>query len=542
MKLNLTLAAIALLFLSLHAAPVLAQEPPDNTQSQSSQPAPAKPGEAKPVEQKANASESSDKEQSSVTQHTARIGGQNISYTATASTTLLKDDKGEPEALLFSTAYTLNGVKDFSQRPIIFLYNGGPGSASIWLHIGAWGPRRLVVDNAAPIPGPPYQLADNQYSLLDKADLVFIDPIGTGFSHAVGKAKDSDFWSVKSDVESLAQFISIYISRNHRWNSPKLLYGESYGTFRSVALCQYLQDHDGIYINGIGLQSSVLDLGTLNFTTGDDRSYILYLPTYAAVAWHYNLIKNRPADLPAFLDQVRQFASTQYTDALMKGSDISDSEKQQVAAKMSAYTGLDENYLIKANLRVNLPQFRAELLRSRGITIGRYDARYNAATYDVLEEYAASDPSYNAVVGAFTAAFNAYMRDELKFGEGMIYKVLPNAPSEHWKWTSATANQEGFPSAPNVEDDLVRELLDNAYLQVQVENGYFDLATPFYATEFTMNHLLLPKSASDRIHLEYYDAGHMIYLHEPDLAKLAANVRAFITQVSQRRSVASGRQ
>ncbi|MGH9740018.1 MAG: S10 family peptidase [Candidatus Acidiferrales bacterium] len=528
MKLTLSIAAIAVLVFLGQSPRVLAQTPAESNQQSAS----AKPGEAKPTGPNANAPAESTKGQSSVTQHTARIGGQNISYTATASTTLLKNDKGEPEALMYSTAYTENGVKDFSKRPIMFLYNGGPGSSSVWLHMGAFGPRRLVAGDAQPIPGPPYQIVDNQYSLLNKADLVFIDPVGTGFSHAVGKAKDSDFWGVQSDVKSLAQFVSIYISRNHRWNSPKLLYGESYGTFRSVALGNYLQEHDGIYINGIGLQSSVLDLGTLNFTIGDDRSYILYLPTYAAVAWHYNLLKNRPADLPAFLEQVRQFASTEYTEALVKGSNISDSEKQQVAAKMSAFTGLDEKYLINANLRVNLPQFRAELLRSRGLTIGRYDARYNAATYDVLEEYAADDPSYDAVLGAFTAVFNSYVRDELKFGEGMTYKVLPSGPSEHWDWKGSNGPGNGFPSAPNVENDLVQELLDNSALQVQVENGYFDLATPFFATEFTMNHLLLPKTARDRIHLQYYDAGHMMYLHVPDLEKLSANVRTFISSVS----------
>lgn len=524
MKLDRIVAVLAF-SLFFGSALVRAQEPA----ASSAPSAPAKPGEAKPA-----APESEAKEQSSVTQHTARIGGQSISYTATASTTLLKNEKGEPEALMYSTAYTENGVKDLGQRPIAFLYNGGPGSSSVWLHMGAYGPRRIVTGNASPTPPAPYQLVDNEYSLLDKADLVFIDPVGTGFSHSVGKAKDSDFWGVQPDVQSLAQFISIYISRNHRWNSPKLLIGESYGTFRSVALCNYLQEHDGIYVNGVVLMSSVLDLGTLNFTIGDDRSYILYLPTYAAIAWHYNLIKDRPADLPSFLERVRQFASTEYADALLKGDNIGDSEKQQVAAKMSSFTGLDQSYLVKANLRVNIAQFRAELLRGRGLTIGRYDARYNSATYDVLEEYAADDPSYNAVLGAFTAAFNSYVRDDLKFGEGMDYKILPSEPSEHWKWKGSTGNpQEGFPSAPNVENDLVQELLDNASLQLQVENGYFDLATPFYATEFTMNHLLLPKSAGDRIHLQYYEAGHMMYLHVPDLEKLSTNVRAFITQVSQ---------
>lgn len=525
---NLTVAALALLLFSGSAARAVAQQNPADSNSQA---ATVKTGEGKAAESKAS-NASDDKPQSSVTQHTARIDGQELSYTATASTMMLKNEKGEPEALIYSTAYTQNGVKDLSQRPLIFLYNGGPGSASIWLHMGAWGPRRVVSGNAETISGPPYQIVDNQYSLLDKADLVFIDPIGTGFSHAVGKAKDSDFWGVNTDVESLAQFISIYLSKYHRWNSPKLLYGESYGTFRSVALCNYLQEHDGVYLNGIVLQSSVLDLGTIDFSAGDDRSYILYLPSYAAVAWHYNLVKNRPADLPTFMDHVRHFASTEYASALIQGTKISDAEKSKIAQQMADYTGLDVNYILKANLRVTRPQFRAELLRSRGLEIGYYDGRYNSPIYDLLEENAQEEPSYSAIVGAFTAAFNTYVRDDLKFGDDMTYKVLPTAPSEHWNWKSATNAGEGWPTAPNVEPDLVSDLLDNANLQVQVENGYFDLSTPFYATEFTMDHLLLPKSAEDRIHFEYYDAGHMMYLRESALQKLSANVRAFITQAS----------
>jgi len=529
MKGKLTVAVLAFILLFFGpAARAVAQQ---NAADSDSQNATTKTGEGKAAESKpSNASE--DKPQSSVTQHTARIDGQEISYTATASTTLLKNDKGEPEALMYSTAYTEDGVKDLSQRPLIFLYNGGPGSASIWLHMGAWGPRRVVSGSAETIPGPPYQIVDNQYSLLDKADLVFIDPIGTGFSHAVGKAKDSDFWGVNTDVESLAQFISLYLSKYHRWNSPKLLYGESYGTFRSVALCNYLQEHDGVYLNGIVLQSSVLDLGTIDFSAGDDRSYILYLPSYAAIAWHYNLVKNKPADLPAFMVQVRHFASTEYASALIQGTKISDAEKNKVAQQMGDYTGLDVDYILKANLCVTRPQFRAELLRSRGVAIGYYDGRYNSPIYDLLEENAQEEPSYSAIVGAFTAAFNTYVRDELKFGDDMIYKVLPNEPSEKWNWKSATNAGEGWPTAPNVEPDLVSDLLDNANLQVQVENGYFDLSTPFYATEFTMDHLLLPKSAEDRIHFEYYDAGHMMYLRESALQNLSSNVRAFVTQVS----------
>ena len=264
------------------------------------------------------------KEESSATDHTIRIGGQTINYKATASTTLLKDDKGEPTALMYSTAYTRSDVKDFSQRPIAFIYNGGPGSASVWLHMGAFGPRRVVTENASATPPAPYKVVDNTESLLDKTDMVFIDPVGTGFSRAAGKAQDKDFWGVDQDVKSLAQFISTYVSRNNRWNSPKFLIGESYGTFRSVALANYLQTHEGMYVNGIVLISSVLDAGTLSFSAGDDRSYIFYVPSYAATAWHYKLLKNRPEDLDAFVESARQFASTEYAAALMKGSKLSD--------------------------------------------------------------------------------------------------------------------------------------------------------------------------------------------------------------------------
>lgn len=527
MKKMSTVVAVALLLSFFEPPRILAQE---NAPEPGPQSASAKSGETESAE--SEPSGSTPKEQSSVTQHTARINGQTVSYIATASTTLLKNDKGEPEALMYSTAYTKEEIKGSSTRPITFLYNGGPGSASVWLHMGAWGPRRIVTGNAAPTPGPPYQIVDNDYTLLDESDLVFIDPVGTGFSRAVGKAQDKDFWSVEADVESLAQFIYIYLSRHNRWNSPKLLYGESYGTFRSVALANYLQKHDGIYINGIVLQSSVLDLGTLNFTMGEDYSYILYLPTYAAIAWHYNLVNDRPADLATFVDQVRQFAGTEYAHALLKGSRISEADKTEVAARMAAYTGLDVKYILKADLRVTRPQFRAELLRSRGLTIGYYDGRFSSPTYDLLEEDAESAPSFSAVVGAFTAAFNHYVREELRFGEDMTYAVLPAAPAKQWKWEAATHTGQGWPAAPNAAPDLVKGLLDNAYLQVQVENGYFDLSTPFFATEYTMNHLLVPKEAYDRIHFEYYDAGHMIYLHIPSLAKLSANVRLFITQVS----------
>lgn len=466
------------------------------------------------------------KEDSSVTDHKININGKSIPYKASASTILLRDDKNQPTALIYSTAYTRSDMKDFSERPIAFIYNGGPGSASIWLHMGAFGPKRVVTKDAAATPPAPYKIVDNKSTLLDKADLVFIDPVGTGFSHAVGDAKDKDFWGVDQDVKSLAQFINIYISRNKRWNSPKFLIGESYGTFRSVALAEYLQSNDGISVNGIVLISSVLDMGTLSFSSGDDRSYIFYIPTYAATAWYYNVLKNRPDSLNTFLDDARQFASTEYAAALMKGSKLSNIEEADIAWKLERFTGLSKEYWIKAHLRVVLPQFQAELQRNRGLTIGRYDARFKGETYDLLTEYAEFDPSFSGILSAFTAAFNSYVRRDLKFGNNKTYKVLPNEPGRSWDWKHGRGSY--FPGAPNVEDDLIRLMIENPYLKVQVENGIFDMATPFFATEYTIDHLFLPGNARDRIRLNYYKAGHMMYLHKEDLAKLKFNVGGFI--------------
>jgi len=279
----------------------------------------AKPGE-KPAEAKESGPPPKEpKEESSVTDHSLRMGSETLPYKATAATILLKNDKDEPTALLYYTAYTRSDVKDPSARPIAFLYNGGPGSASLWLHMGAFGPKRVASVDVGEATTPPFKIVDNAESLLDRTDMVFIDPVGTGFSHAVGKAQNKDFWGVDQDVESLAQFIQTYVSRNSRWNSPKFLIGESYGTFRSAALANYLQSHDGVYFNGIVLISSVLNLGTISFNPGEDLPYVLYLPSYAATAWTHNVLKDRPSDLEAFLKEVRQFARSDYASALTEG-------------------------------------------------------------------------------------------------------------------------------------------------------------------------------------------------------------------------------
>jgi carboxypeptidase C (cathepsin A) len=473
------------------------------------------------------------KEESSVTEHSIVIAGQKISYKATAATMLLKDDQDQPNASLFYMAYTQSDVKDLSRRALAFLYNGGPGSSCVWLHMGAYGPRRVNTSDAEATPPPPYKLVDNANSLLDVADLVFIDPVGTGFSKAVGKAKDKDFWGTDQDVKSLAQFITSYVSRNNRWNSPKFLIGESYGTFRNAALVNYLQSHDRMDFNGVVMISTVLDLGTISFHPGEDLPYILYLPSYAATAAYHKVLKDPPSDLDAFLLEARRFASGPYADALLKGSKVGAGENANIAKQLAQFTGLSEDYVLKADLRVNLSQFMEELQRVRGLTTGRLDARFSGPSVDPLAEYAEYDPQENAISGAFTAAFNTYVREELKFGKDKNYVIESSEAGRNWDWKRQAGGRGfWFPGSPNVEGDLTEALISNPHLQVEVENGIYDLATPFFGTEYTMEHLKLPKNLQEHIHFQYYNAGHMMYLHEADLAKLKSNVAKFIQAAS----------
>src|SRR5437762_7506214 len=407
------------------------------------------------------------KEESSVTEHSIKIGGQTIPYKATASTTLLKNEKGESTGLMYSAAYTRSDVKDLSTRPVAFLYNGGPGSATMWLHMGAFGPRRAHTLDGTFTPPAPYKLMDNPETLLDKTDLVFIDAMGTGYSHAICKAENKDFYGIDEDVEAFAQFIVTYLSRNDRWNSPKFLIGESYGTFRSAALGNYLQSRDTVHLNGIVLISSVLDLSSLTFAPGDDRPYLFYLPSYAATAWYHKLLKERPPHLPGSVEEARKYAQGDYASALFKGGQLSASEKASVAKRVSYFTGLSEDYLIKADLRVNLSQFRAELQRSSRLTTGRIDARFTGYTYDLLEENAQGDPEGPAVGGAFTALIHCYYHDEMKSGKDKVYHNSANAFAS-WNWTRREQRRFGFPGAPNVDQDLAQAMITNPKLLVQV--------------------------------------------------------------------------
>jgi carboxypeptidase C (cathepsin A) len=470
--------------------------------------------------------------ESVVTHHSITVGGQRIAYTARVGNIILRDTADEPIGSLFYTSYTMDGVKDATRRPITFAYNGGPGSSSIWVHMGAFGPRRVNIPDTTHTTPPPYDLVDNPYTILDKTDLVFIDPIGTGFSKPIGKGKGKDFWGVDQDARSLAQFVSRYLAQNERWNSPRYLLGESYGTTRSAALVNYLQGRDNMDFNGVILMSAVLDFQTITFDPGNDEPYILYLPSYAAVASYFGALQQKPADLTSFLDEVEHFATNDYATALLAGSKLSPARRDSILDRLQRYTGLSRDYLDKADLRVDPGEFEKELLRGHGEVVGRLDARFTGPTGDLLAQRAPYDPQSAAISSSYTSLFNHYLRTELGFGKDMQYVVSGRVQPGDW----THGQSRGWPGHTNVAVDLAEALQRNTHLQVLLNSGIYDLATPYYAAEYTMDHLGLPKELRDHIQIVEYDAGHMMYVHPESLAKLKSSIVSFI----DRTSVASG--
>jgi carboxypeptidase C (cathepsin A) len=337
-------------------------------------------------------------EEWSTTQHSIRVGSRTIPYTAKAGTTTITNEDGETTGLMYSVSYVRSDVSDRSTQPVTFLFNGGPGSASMWLHMGSVGPKRVITTNGQYTPPAPYPVVDNAETLLHRTDLVFIDAMGTGFSRIAAKGTEKDFYGVDGDANAFAQFITTWLSRNGRWNSPKFIIGESYGTFRAAVVANVLQQR-GVHLNGVNLLSMVLDLSTITFAPGDDRPYIHYLPSYAAVAWYHEALPNRPPSLERWIDEARQYAVTHYAAALMKGSALPEAEMTAVAKRLSAFTGLSEDFLKRADLRPTLGQFNAELMRSRRLTAGRIDARFAGDTFNQLTESAENDP-FNAAVGS----------------------------------------------------------------------------------------------------------------------------------------------
>src|SRR5436190_5208925 len=391
---------------------------------------PAQEPPAKPPEKEAPAAKEAPKEtpkpEQSVTEHSISIGGKPIAYTATAGTLVLRDEKDEPTAQFGYTAYVRKGTADPRTRAITFAYNGGPGSSSIWLHMGVLGPRRILTTDADPTPPPPYKMVDNDQSILDVTDIVMIDPVGTGYSHAVGKSENKNFWGTDPDISSVSQFIFQYVSDNDRWNSPKFLLGESYGTTRSAGVVDYLAQNKGMAMNGVVLVSVALDLEAIFGWPGNERPYAMFIPTFAATAWYHKALPEQPATLEPFLTEVRQWALGPYASALAKGDTLQEAEREKIIKDLHRYTGLSEDYIRQADLRISEPQFTHELLHGKRQTVGRLDSRFKGFTFDPLAEEAEYDPQSEAVTAAYTAAFLDYYHRELKFGRDKTYHVSGN--------------------------------------------------------------------------------------------------------------------
>lgn len=464
----------------------------------------------------------------SVTHHSVTINGEEIRYTATAGTLVLKeeiDKEGEkPKASVFFIAYTRDDVEDTSKRPITFSFNGGPGSSSVWLHLGVLGPRCVKPDEDGELPHPPYQLTNNDCSILDKTDLVFIDPVSTGFSRAVPGEEAKQFHGFKRDIESVGDFILLYLGRYKRWGSPKLLIGESYGTTRAGGLAGYLQGRHGAYLNAILLVSVVLNFQTIRFAPGNDLPYILYLPTYAATARYHNKLDEVDSEFEAFMDEVKAFALGDYTLALMQGSAVPPDQRATIVQHLSKYTGLTPEYIERTDIRINIMRFCKELLRDEGRTVGRFDSRYKGIDRDAAGETYEYDPSSAVVQGAYTAALNAYVRDELEFESDLPYEILSRRVHP---WDYGDHQNEYV----NVSDTLRAAMTMNPALKVFVANGYYDLATPFLASEYTFSHLGLDESLQDNITTAYYQAGHMMYIDQAELRKMKDDMDAFLDDV-----------
>lgn len=451
------------------------------------------------------------KEEFSETHHEVIINGQIVKYKACAGNLLLKDDDCNSKASLFFVSYTKEGVEDPSQRPITFCFNGGPGSSSIWLHLGVFGPRRVYLTEHGDAL-PPYHLVDNEFSILDVTDLVFIDPVSTGYSRAIPVDEAKHFYNMDEDVKSIAEFIRLYVTRFNRWGSPKFLAGESYGTTRAASLAVYLHDQNYLYINGIILVSSILNFQSVDFAEGNDLAYILFLPTYTATAWyHQKLAPDLQANFQSTLQEAKDFAMNEYSLALLKGDTLRVEDRKRIIEKMAFYTGLSQDYIDKNNLRVGMFRFVKELLRDQKRTIGRFDSRFKGIDADVLGEYFEYDPSADAIFGAFTATLNQYIHTELKWVKDTHYKVLTNVHP----WDYGCKNQY-----LNVGDSLRGVMTKNPHIRVFVASGYYDLATPFFATDYTFNHLNLDPSLMNHVMIHYYDAGHMMYIHRPSLIKM----------------------
>jgi carboxypeptidase C (cathepsin A) len=458
-----------------------------------------------------------------VTRHELRrADGRVFRYTVTTGLMPLKNDKGEAEARIFFMAYQLERAGGPETRPLMFSFNGGPGSSSVWLHLGALGPKRVKMQADGAMPSPPYRLVDNEQTWLDLTDLVFVDPVGTGYSRPAKPKLGPKFWSLQGDIASVGEFIRLFLTRYERWASPLFLVGESYGTTRAAGLAGHLVER-GVAFNGIVLVSSILNFQTAEFAKGNDLPYALYLPTYAATAWHH---KRLPPELQAkpladVLAEAKAFARNEYPLLLLKGDRLTEAERKEGVARLARLTGLSPSWIDAADLRIEIERFCKELLRDERRTVGRLDSRFKGIDLDAAGEAPEFDPSMAAIRPPYTAAFNDYVRRELGYKTDAVYHILGGGVG---RWDFGRAG-EGF---PDTSEALRRALSRNPDMRVFVASGHFDLATPFFATEYTIAHLGLDPSQRGRIASAEYEAGHMMYIHEGELARLRKDVAAFV--------------
>ena len=483
--------------------------------------APAQP--ARPAENDAKKDATKEPPEPVVTHHEVRAGGKVLKYTATTGLMPIRNNQGEIEASIFFIAYTLDGASA-ERRPLTFSFNGGPGSASVWLHLGAIGPRRVRMQPDGMMPAPPYQLVDNEFTWLDQTDLVFIDPVGTGYSRAAKDDLKKKFLGVREDIQSVGEFIRLYLGRHERWSSPLFLVGESYGTTRAAGLSGYLFEH-GIAFNGIMLLSSALSFEALDFAPSNDLPYTLYLPTYAATAWyHKKLGPEFQNDFQKLRSEAERWASTGYAEALAKGDRMTAEERSAAIDHLARFTGLSRNYIDLANLRIDEPHFVKELLRDRRLTVGRLDSRFTGTDASGVAETAAFDPSMTAIRPPYTAMFNQYVRNELGYKSDLEYFILGGGFGfNDWNWGSAG---NGFPdTAPSLKSAFDK----NPFMKLFVGAGYYDLATPYYAAQHVLNHMGLNAAQHARVSLGFYPAGHMMYIQDESLVQLRKDIAAFIT-------------
>lgn len=458
-----------------------------------------------------------------VTKHQLRTATAVINYTATTGYMPIRDEKDTMKANLFFIAYTKDGEADPAKRPILFSFNGGPGSSSVWLHMGALGPKKVLMTEEGNTLPPPYKYTDNPDTWLDKADLVFIDPMMTGFTRPAGRTSQNEFFGYENDLRFVGDFIRLYTTKYSRWSSPKFIAGESYGTTRAAGLSSYLQDRHGLYVNGIILISAILDFGTVRTDRGNDTPFPLMLPTFAATSWYHKQLDGRFTSVASLLQEVQQFAMGEYSTALMKGDRLPAEERKAIIEKLHTYTGLSKEYLDQTNLRLYVGPYNKELLRKEKKTVGRLDSRITGRDYNEAGSSYDYDPSYDiAIYGGYTAAINDYIRRTLKYENDLPYEILTGRVRP---WTNS---QDRY---LNVAESLRSAMVRNPYLKVWICNGYFDMATPYFATDYVVHHMFLPEELRTNITNTYYEAGHMMYIHKPSMMKMKKDYDQFMNNV-----------